>query len=69
MDGTIPSAEQVRAALAPLNGRQLERLADMSGVPFATIYKVKLGETSNPGIETVRRFFPHIAAAAAAEAA
>lgn len=69
MNDTIPSTEQVRAALAPLNGKQLERLAQLSGVPMTTIYKVKLGETTNPGIETVRKFAPHIAAARAGVAA
>lgn len=65
----IPSAEAVRSALGPLTMRQLERLSELSGVPVATIYKVKLGETTNPGIETVRKFAAHIAAACAREAA
>lgn len=69
MNDVIPSAAEVKAALAPLTLRQLDRLASMSGVPVATIYKVKLGETTNPGIETVRKFLPHIDAACAKEAA
>jgi predicted transcriptional regulator len=60
MNEQIPSSEQVRAALAPLSMRQIEVLARLSGVPATTIYKVKRGETENPGIETVRRFVPHI---------
>jgi hypothetical protein len=56
----IPSVDEVRAALEPLTLRQLERLSELSGVPTPTIYKVKLGETTNPGIETVRKFAPHI---------
>ena len=56
----VPSAEEVRAALAPLSLRQLERLSELSGVPATTIYKVKRGETENPGIETVRKFAPFI---------
>jgi len=68
MNDTIPSTEEVRAALAPLTLKQLDRLALLSGVPATTIYKVKLGETTNPGIETVRKFigFIHEAQAFAA---
>ena len=63
MELTIPSAEQVRAQLAPLTLKQLDRLAELSGVPATTIYKIKRGETDNPGLETVGKFAPHIAAA------
>ena len=49
-----------------LGGPQLERLAELSGVPFTTIYKVKRGETKNPGIETLRQFMPHVQDALAA---
>jgi len=61
MELTLPSAEQVRAALSPLTMKQLERLEELSGVPATTIYKIKRGETENPGVETLRRFLPHIA--------
>lgn len=64
MNERIPSAEQVRAALAPLNLRQLDELAALSGVPAPTIYKIRIGQTENPGIETVGKFMPHIAAVA-----
>jgi len=60
METTIPSAESVRVALAPLTLKQLERLAELSTVPVSTIYKIKLGTTVNPGVETVRLFLPHI---------
>lgn len=60
----IPSVDEIRAALAPLTLRQIERLSELSGVPAPTIYKVKLGDTTNPGIETVRKFAPHIRHAA-----
>lgn len=59
----IPSAEEVARALAPLNLKQLEELAATSGVPFTTLYKIARGTTENPGIETVRKFWVHIAAA------
>ena len=63
MDLKFPSAEQVREALSGLTLRQLDRLAELSCVPMTTIYKIKRGETKNPGIETLRKFAPHIAQA------
>ena len=54
------SSDDVRQALAPLTLRHIERLASLSGVPAATIYKIKRGETGNPGIDTVGKFLPHI---------
>lgn len=41
---------------------QLEELAKRSGVPFTTLYKIKREETTNPGIETVRKFMAHAVA-------
>lgn len=67
MDITFPSSEQVRAALAPLTLKQIDRLAELSGVPATTIYKIKRGETGNPGVETLRRFMPHVSAALAGD--
>lgn len=60
MDTNIPSAEAVRAALAPLTLKQIDRLAELSTVPASTIAKIKYGATANPGIETVGMFMPHI---------
>lgn len=60
MEPTIPSAEELREALRPFTLKRLHRLAEVSGVPMPTIYKIKRGETPNPGIETVRLFLPHI---------
>jgi hypothetical protein len=64
MNITVPSPEEIRAALAPLATSQLQRLAELSGVPFHTLRKVASGETASPGIATVRAFAPHIGAAA-----
>jgi predicted transcriptional regulator len=60
MDMSFPSIEEVRAVLEPLTLKQMEALAERSGVPFTTIYKIKRGETKNPGIETLRQFVKHI---------
>lgn len=69
MNPTVASSDEVRAALAPLALKQLEALAELSGVPFTTIYKIKRGETANPGIETVRQFLHLVPAVVAAEGA
>lgn len=46
--------------LQPLTLKQLDRLEQLSGVPATTIYKIKRGETTNPGVETIGRFLPHV---------
>jgi hypothetical protein len=56
----LPTMQEVRAALAPLTMRQIDRLEALSGVPAPTIYKIKLGTTENPGVDTLRRFMPHV---------
>jgi hypothetical protein len=64
MNTTIPSGTDVSAALAKLNRAQLERLAELSSVSYYTLLKVQKGVTKNPGIDTARRFMPHVKAAA-----
>lgn len=58
MQGIIPSISDVRQRLARESTADLKRLAQASGVPFTTLWKLRSGETSNPGIETVRKFYP-----------
>jgi hypothetical protein len=63
MSQTIPSAEQVVAALQQLSVRQLQRLADVSGVPVHTLLKIRIGDkakggTADPRIGTVSQFWP-----------
>lgn len=36
----------------------MQELAKESGVPFTTLWKIRDGTTGNPGIETVRKFYP-----------
>lgn len=59
MTDSIPSATVVRESLAGLTTGQVRAIADKAGVPFTTLWKIKTGETANPGIETVRRFYGH----------
>lgn len=53
----IPSSVDVRRLLECISVSQLRELASESGVPFGTLYKIAKGETTNPGIETTRRFY------------
>lgn len=54
----IPSPQEVRDAMRHLTIKQIRGIAELSGVPADTIYKIKRGETRNPGIDTLRRFLP-----------
>ena len=63
MNTDIPSALRVRAWLLPLGKTQLQRLAELSGVPFGTLWKIRSGDTKDPRIETVRQIAPHVSAA------
>ena len=69
MDIQIPSAAEIAQRMAPLRAPQLQRLAELSGVPFHTLLKIRSGETRNPGVETVRLFVGHIEAAQATDTA
>jgi predicted transcriptional regulator len=60
MTNDIPSALHVRAWLLPLAKPQLQRLSDLSGVPFGTLWKIRSGDTEDPRIETVRRIAAHL---------
>lgn len=57
---TIPPVTEIRGLLEKLGHAQVHELARASGVPFTTIWKVRSGETGNPGIETVRKWMPHL---------
>ncbi len=63
MNAEIPAVADVKSALETLGHAQMHELSKLSGVPFTTLWKVRQGETGNPGLETVRKFVPHIEAA------
>lgn len=69
MSAKIPGVDEVREALGGLSHPQMRRLAELSAVSYFTLLKVRSGETPNPGIETVRKFLPHVSAARRAVAA
>ena len=60
MTAEIPSSQAIRARLMGLGHAQLQALSVASGVPFTTLWRVRSGETANPGIETVRKFMQHL---------
>ncbi|QLI49457.1 hypothetical protein vBPaeMUSP18_42 [Pseudomonas phage vB_PaeM_USP_18] len=55
---TIPPLALIRTRLEAMKQAQIKSLAKDSGVPFGTLMKIRHGITKNPGIETVRAFFP-----------
>lgn len=60
MQARIPTADEVRSALAGLGHAQMQELSRLSGVPFTTLWKVRDGTTANPGIKTVGLFIGFI---------
>jgi hypothetical protein len=60
MSSDIPSAKVIRNRLGRLSRAQMQALSKASRVPFTTLWKVRTGETGNPGIETVRKFIAHM---------
>lgn len=65
MNTSLPSAAEVARQLSRLSNQQLQRLAELSGVPFTTLWKIRASETANPRLDTVGQFLPHVSAALA----
>jgi predicted transcriptional regulator len=40
--------------------KEISRIALLSGVPESTLYKIRSGDTGNPGVLTVQKIYPHI---------
>lgn len=51
---------EIRDRLGGLSHSEMQRLATIAQVPFTTLWKIRDGTTKNPGVETVRQFYPHI---------
>ncbi len=62
MNTTLPSADELSERLRGLRLAELQILANKSGVPYRTLINIRLGVTPNPGLETVRKFYPHLPA-------
>lgn len=60
MNTSIPAVASIRHQLAQLSHSQIQQLSRLSKVPFTTLWKIRDGTTSNPGLETVRLFIDRI---------
>lgn len=49
----------IRSRIAATRVSELRALAELAGVPVATLTKIKYGQTRNPRIETVIRLQDH----------
>jgi len=57
MTPAFPSVEDVRERLQGLGHGEIYKIAELSGVPSSTLWKIRCGATPNPGMVTVRKFF------------
>ena len=62
MKSTIPEISAIKDDLQGFGHADMQELSRKSGVPFTTLWKIRDGTTANPGIETVRSFYPHMLA-------
>lgn len=58
MKSNIPEIAAIKDDLQGLGHADMQELSKASGVPFTTLWKIRDGTTVNPGIETVRSFYP-----------
>lgn len=65
----IPSVSEVRERLQRLSWSQLQDVCKRTGAPFTTVWKIRCGETQNPGIETIRLIWPDLLAPASTQEA
>jgi len=62
MNSNLPQIADIRAELQALGHAEMQELSKVSEVPFTTLWKIRDGTTTNPGIETIRRFYLHLGA-------
>jgi hypothetical protein len=62
MKDNLPTASVIQERLSALTHAQMQALSKASEVTFTTLWKIKTGETKNPGIETVGAFLHHMEA-------
>lgn len=68
MKWSIPSGAQVKALLRKLEYGELPGIAKAAGMPVSTIYAIRdHGGEPNPGVDTVRKFLPHLVKAVGRE--
>jgi len=60
---TLLTVDDVQDRLRGLTYSQIMELEKLSGVAWRGLWKIRAGQTPNPGISTVGKFWPHIRAA------
>jgi hypothetical protein len=58
--GGIPTPVEVRDALRKYTHAEIVDLSGRSGSPVPTLWRIRSGQTKNPGIGTVLQFWPFI---------
>ena len=56
----IPALQSIVERLSALSDKEIAALAVSSGVGVSTLQRIRKRQTPNPGIETVRKFLPHL---------
>lgn len=59
------TVSDLQNALKALSGRQIFELKERSGVPVATIYKIRDGQTDDPRLSTSNKLAVHLGLAVA----
>lgn len=59
----LPDLATLQSTLKALSMKQLAALAERSGISASAIYKIRSGETADPGIRTVERLAASLLAA------
>ena len=56
----LPTPEEVRSRLSLLSHAQMLALAEITAVPFTTLWKIRGGVTMNPRLSTVCAIWPEL---------
>jgi predicted transcriptional regulator len=60
MASQLPTFSDLKGRLAGMTHAEVQKLATQSGVPFMTLWNIRAGNTKNPRLETLRKFWPLI---------
>lgn len=58
MSINFPPISEIKGGLERLGHSEVQELSKTSEVPFTTLWNIRSGATGNPGVETVRKFYP-----------
>lgn len=54
------SAKELQAEMQKLRDKDMRELAEKTGLSYDALARVRRGVIGNPGIETCRKFWPHL---------